>query len=181
MRRKEVVNMTSVIGTKFSLSCFYGKEEKHQMMYRMRLNVLNKSHGMKKAAGTAIRRGRGKMSVKYDELKMLDSFYATPSHLKLQKRKVRQNSSKKNIEARNPRPSRQVSAAASEMASLRHLQMMTLMRLSLTAPIQLRKEQYQNHLCQNQFCLNTKKSALEKIAQQVNVSSCMPFLDSGWK
>ncbi|XP_047486153.1 breast carcinoma-amplified sequence 1 homolog [Penaeus chinensis] len=122
MRRKEVVNMTSVIGTKFSLSSFYGKEEKNQMMYKMRLNVLNKSQGMKKAAGTAIRKGRVKMSTKYDELKTLDSFYATPSpvkpkKVKVQKKKLRQ-SSNKSLEARNPRPSRQASAAASEkMAS----------------------------------------------------------------
>lgn len=123
MRRKGVVNMTSVIGTKFSLSSFYGKEEKHQMMYKMRLNVLNKSHGIKKAAGTAIRRGRNKMLLKYDELNTLDSFYATPSPVKPkkvnpQKRKIRQISNKRSIEARDPRPSRQASAAASKkMAS----------------------------------------------------------------
>ncbi|XP_063610132.1 breast carcinoma-amplified sequence 1 homolog [Penaeus indicus] len=112
--------MTSVIGTKFSLSSFYGKEEKQQMMYKMRLNVLNKSHGMKKAAGTAIRRGRVKMSMKYDELKTLDSFYATPSPVKPKKVKVQKNKirANKSLEARNPRPSRQASAAASEkMAS----------------------------------------------------------------
>nr|XP_027216236.1 uncharacterized protein LOC113808952 [Penaeus vannamei] len=123
MRRKGVVNMTSVIGTKFSLSSFYGKEEKHQMMYKMRLNVLNKSHGIKKTGGTAKRRGQ-EMSMKYDELNTLDSFYATPSAAKSskvnpQKSKIMQVSRKKSFEAGDPRPSRQASVDISEkMASI---------------------------------------------------------------